>query len=64
LRRVAKQGSGSELLRLLGDHEPLMLTGLGELLVCESGTNPSRLVDRVVDLSLVDRTTPDAGDRR
>jgi DNA-binding MarR family transcriptional regulator len=52
------------VLRLLGDHEPLRLTGLGGLLVCESGTKPSRLVDRVVALGLVDRTTPDAGDRR
>jgi len=52
------------VLRLLGDYEPLSLTGLGELLVCESGTNPSRLVDRAVDLGLMSRTTPDAGDRR
>jgi hypothetical protein len=52
------------VLRLLGDYAPLTLTGLGELLVCESGTNLSRLVDRVVELSLVSRTTPDAGDRR
>jgi DNA-binding MarR family transcriptional regulator len=37
---------------------------LSELLVCESGTNPSRLVDSVVDLGLVSRMTPDAGDRR
>ena len=42
----------------------LTRTGLGELLVCESGTNPSRLVDRTVELGLVSRTTPDAGDRR
>jgi len=52
------------VLRLLGDYAPLTLTGLGELLVCESGTNPSRLVDRMVELGLVTRTTPDAGDRR
>ena len=52
------------MLRLLGDYAPLTLTGLGELLVCESGTNPSRLVDRMVELGLVSRTTPDAGDRQ
>jgi DNA-binding MarR family transcriptional regulator len=49
---------------VLGDHAPLTLTGLGEMLVCESGTNPSRLVDRTVELGLVDRASPDAGDRR
>ncbi|HEY4226345.1 MAG TPA: MarR family transcriptional regulator [Pseudolysinimonas sp.] len=64
LRPLGLTPAQSEVLRLLGDHEPLTLTGLGELLVCESGTNPSRLVDRVVALGLVDRTTPDAGDRR
>lgn len=52
------------MLRLLGDYAPLTLTGLGELLVCESGTNPSRLVDRMVELGLVSRATPDAGDHR
>jgi len=52
------------VLRLLGDYAPLTLTDLGELLVCESGTNPSRLVDRTVELGLVSRTTPDAGDRQ
>jgi len=46
------------VLRLLGDYAPLTLTGLGELLVCGSGTNPSRLVDRTVELGLVTRTTP------
>ena len=64
LRPLGLTPSQSEVLRLLGDHAPLTLTGLGELLVCESGTNPSRLVDRMVALGLVDRTTPDAGDRR
>jgi DNA-binding MarR family transcriptional regulator len=47
--------SQSEVLRILGDHAPLSLTGLGELLVCESGKNPSRLVDRLVDAGLVER---------
>ena len=51
------------MLRLLGDYVPLTLTGLGELLVCESGTNPSRLVDRTVEFCLVS-CDPDADDRR
>jgi len=64
LRPLGLTPAQSEVLRLLGDYAPLTLTGLGELLVCESGTNPSRLVDRMVELGLVSRTTPDAGDRR
>ncbi len=64
LRPLGLTPAQSEVLRLLGDYAPLTLTGLGELLVCESGTNPSRLVDRTVELGLVDRATPDAGDRR
>jgi DNA-binding MarR family transcriptional regulator len=64
LRPLGLTPAQSEVLRLLGDYAPLTLTGLGELLVCESGTNPSRLVDRVVELGLVSRSTPDAGDRR
>jgi DNA-binding MarR family transcriptional regulator len=64
LRPLGLTPAQSEVLRLLGDYAPLTLTGLGELLVCESGTNPSRLVDRTVELGLVSRTTPDAGDRR
>ena len=64
LRPLGLTPSQAEVLRVLGDHAPLTLTGLGEMLVCESGTNPSRLVDRMVELGLVDRATPDAGDRR
>ncbi|MEO6532057.1 MAG: MarR family transcriptional regulator [Pseudolysinimonas sp.] len=64
LRPLGLTPAQSEVLRLLGDRAPLTLTGLGELLVCESGTNPSRLVDRMVHLGLVDRATPDGGDRR
>lgn len=55
--------SQAEVLRILGDHEPMTLSGLGAMLVCESGTNPSRLVDRLVVAGLVERL-PDAGDRR
>ena len=55
--------SQAEVLRLLQQHGTLTLNGLGQLLVCESGTNPSRLVDRVVEAGLVERRT-DTADRR
>jgi MarR family transcriptional regulator, organic hydroperoxide resistance regulator len=53
----------AEVLRLLEERQPLTLSGLGELLVCESGTNPSRLVDRLVSAELVSRV-PGEHDRR
>jgi DNA-binding MarR family transcriptional regulator len=55
LRPLGITPSQAEVLRLLADRQPLTLSGLGELLVCESGTNPSRLVDRLVAADLVDR---------
>ncbi|MEV4625955.1 MarR family winged helix-turn-helix transcriptional regulator [Micromonospora sp. NPDC049523] len=55
LRPLGVTPSQAEVLRLLADRQPLTLGGLGELLVCESGTNPSRLVDRLVAAGLVDR---------
>ncbi len=64
LRPLGLTPAQAEVLRVLGDHAPLSLSGLGSLLVCESGTNPSRLVDRLVEAGLVSRTSPDAGDRR
>src|SRR5204862_2497912 len=48
LRALELTPSQAETLRVLADHQPLTLTGLGELLVCETGDNPSRLVDRLV----------------
>ena len=63
LRTISLTPSQSEVLRILGDHGPLSLTGLGELLVCESGKNPSRLVDRLVGAGLVKRVVA-ADDRR
>ena len=63
LREIRLTPSQSEVLRILGDHGPLSLTGLGELLVCESGSNPSRLVDRLVGAGLVQRVVA-AEDRR
>lgn len=55
--------SQAEVLRLVADFQPLSMTELGGLLVCESGTNPSRLVDRLVGKELLNRTT-DLNDRR
>lgn len=63
LRPLGVTPSQAEVLRLLADRQPLTLSQLGELLVCESGTNPSRLVDRLVTSGLVRRVeAPD--DRR
>ena len=63
LRPLDLTPAQSEALRILGDHEPLSLTDLGRMLVCESGTNPSRLADRLVRAGLVDRAES-ADDRR
>jgi MarR family transcriptional regulator, organic hydroperoxide resistance regulator len=63
LRPLGLTPAQAEVLRVLADHAPLSLNGLGSLLVCESGTSPSRLVDRVVARGLVDRR-PGATDGR
>jgi DNA-binding MarR family transcriptional regulator len=63
LRPLGLTPSQAEVLRVLGDAAPLSLSALGELLVCESGTNPSRLVDRLVAVGLVERRTLES-DRR
>jgi len=55
LRPLGLTPSQAEVLRVLADHAPLSLSGLGSLLVCESGSSPSRLVDRVVAQGLVNR---------
>jgi len=55
LRPLDVTPSQAEVLRVLEDRQPLTLSGLGELLVCESGGNPSRLVDRLVVAGLVRR---------
>ena len=55
LRPMGLTPAQAEAVRLLADRQPLTLTGLGELLVCESGTNPSRLIDRLVTAGLVQR---------
>lgn len=53
----------SEALRIIEDHGPLALTQLGDMLVCDSGTSPSRIVDRLVTAGLVQRD-PGEHDRR
>ncbi|MEO3890487.1 MarR family transcriptional regulator [Nonomuraea sp. B5E05] len=63
LRPLGITPSQAEVIRVLQEHGPLSLNGLGELLVCESGNSPSRLVDRLVALGLVRRDVA-AHDRR
>jgi DNA-binding MarR family transcriptional regulator len=63
LKPLGVTSAQAEVLRILADYAPLTLTGLGELLVCESGTNPSRLVERLVVAGLVQRAAG-PGDRR
>ncbi|MCX0241567.1 MarR family winged helix-turn-helix transcriptional regulator [Streptomyces drozdowiczii] len=63
LRPLGLTPSQGEVLRLLAERQPLSLSGLGALLVCESGSNPSRLVDRLVTAGFVHREV-DAHDRR
>jgi DNA-binding MarR family transcriptional regulator len=50
----------SEALRIISSHGPLALRELGDMLVCDTGQSPSRIVDRLVSAGLVHRT---AGDR-
>jgi DNA-binding MarR family transcriptional regulator len=54
--------STAEVIRVLSDHGPLSLSGIGELLVCETGT-PSRLIARMVEAGFLERRI-DPADRR
>jgi len=63
LKPLAVTPSQAEVLSLLRTRQPLSLNGLGDLLVCESGSSPSRLVDRLVAAGLITRAVDDA-DRR
>jgi MarR family transcriptional regulator, organic hydroperoxide resistance regulator len=63
LKPLGLTPSQAEVVRLVADHQPLTMKELGGLLVCESGTNPSRLVDRLVTGGLIDRNV-DVNDRR
>jgi MarR family transcriptional regulator, organic hydroperoxide resistance regulator len=63
LRPLGLTPSQAEALRVLADGQPLTLAELGGLLVCESGSSPSRLIDRLVTAGLIQRV--EAGhDRR
>ncbi|WP_405429049.1 MarR family winged helix-turn-helix transcriptional regulator [Micromonospora sp. NBC_00617] len=63
LSEIGVTPAQSEALRIIGDHGPLALRELGDLLVCDTGTSPSRIVDRLVAAGLVQRTTSEH-DRR
>lgn len=63
LRPLGLTPSQAEVVRILSEYQPLTLNGLGELLVCDSGQSPSRLVDRLVAKSYVKRE-PSVSDRR
>lgn len=54
LRPYEVTPSQAEVILVLGSHGPTTLKGLGNLLVCETGS-PSRLVDTLVKRGLVDR---------
>ncbi|GIF64126.1 hypothetical protein Ais01nite_21610 [Asanoa ishikariensis] len=63
LSEVGVTPAQSEALRILADHGPLALKDLGEMLVCDTGASPSRIVDRLVAAALVEKTTGEQ-DRR
>jgi DNA-binding MarR family transcriptional regulator len=63
LKPLGVTPSQAEVLRVLDESGPLALAGLGELLLCETGTGPSRLVDRLVVQGYVVRAE-DPSDRR
>ena len=63
LRPLGVTPPQAEVVRVLDEFEPLTLAGLGELLICESGTGPSRLVERLVAQGAVQRTVGET-DRR
>jgi MarR family transcriptional regulator, organic hydroperoxide resistance regulator len=63
LRPLGVTPAQAEVIRVLDDYQPLTLGALGELLICETGTGPSRLVDRLVTQGAVTREVG-ASDRR
>lgn len=63
LKPLGLTPSQAEVLRVLQDYAPASLGTVGGLLVCETGTNPSRLVERLVERELVERR-PDPTDAR
>lgn len=63
LRAHGLTPSQAEVVSILDSYGPLTLAGLGELLICDTSTSPSRLVDRLVAQQLVSREE-DPKDRR
>lgn len=63
LRPLGLTPSQSEVLRIVQVHQPLTLREVGELLVCDSGQSPSRLVDKLVEKGFIDRAVAE-NDRR
>ena len=55
LSQIGLTPAQSEALRIIADHGPLALKELGDMLVCDSGASPSRIVDRLVAAGLVHR---------
>ena len=55
LSQIGLTPAQSEALRIIADYGPLALKELGDMLVCDSGTSPSRIVDRLVAAGLVHR---------
>jgi DNA-binding MarR family transcriptional regulator len=55
LSRIDLTPAQSEALCIIADHGPLALKELGGMLVCDSGTSPSRIVDRLVAAGFVHR---------
>lgn len=55
LERYGLTPSQAEVIRLVGDNGELTIGGIGELLICESGTNPSRLVTGLVRLGFIQK---------
>lgn len=54
LRSLGLTTSQSEIVLVLGEFGPITLKGLGELIVCETGS-PSRIVDALVNRGVVSR---------
>jgi DNA-binding MarR family transcriptional regulator len=63
LRPLNLTTAQAEAIRVLDDNQPMTLGGLGGMLVCETGSNPSRLIDRLVATGLIRRASA-PGDRR
>lgn len=54
----------AEALRIIDEHGPLALRELGDMLVCDTGASPSRIVDRLVAAGLVRRDASERDRRR